>query len=218
MIRAAIFDMDGLLVDSEPLWKEVEREVYGGAGVPVTPERAARTKGLGLHEVAEYWRRVHAYDEDPEELVRDVVLGMIGRMRSAAELMPGAREALAFVRGRVSRVALASSSPRSVIDTALERFALADAFDAVLTAADEEHGKPHPAIYLSAARTLGVSPLDAVAIEDSLNGVISARAARMRCVAVPAAEDRAEPGFGAATLVLPSLAALDGTAWRRLGD
>jgi sugar-phosphatase len=217
-VRAVVFDMDGLLVDSEPIWKETETEVYGGAGVPITPELALRTKGLLQTEVADYWHRVHPYDAEPAELARAVAEGVVRRIRERGRLLPGARAALDFVAAKGVPVALASSSPPLVIDAVLERFGLRPSFAVVRSAETESHGKPHPAIYVSTCRELGVPPLDTVAFEDSLNGVIAAKAARTTCVAVPAAHERDDPRFALADLVLPSLEALDEATWSRITE
>jgi sugar-phosphatase len=216
MLRAAIFDMDGLLVDSEPLWTETEIEVYGELGVPVTPAGAAATKGLGLQEVVEHWRRVHPFKTDSDELVAAMTRGVTRRIRDRAVLRPGARAAVLAARDRGLAVALATSSPPAVIEAVLDRFDLRPLFSVVRSGASEPYGKPHPGVYLATAGALGISPLDAVAFEDSVNGVLAAKAARMRCVAVPAEADLRDPRFAIADLVLPSLVALTETTWSRL--
>ena len=113
-------------------------------------------------------------------------------------------------------IALASSSPPVVIDAVLDRFGLRDRFAAIRSGEDEERGKPHPGIYLNTCAALGVARLDAVALEDSLPGLIAATAARMRCVAVPAAEDFSDVRFLLADVVLRSLLDLNDTVWARV--
>jgi sugar-phosphatase len=125
-------------------------------------------------------------------------------------------ESVAACREAGFRIALASSSPMTLIDAVLHRFELGRSFEVVRTADDERHGKPHPAIYLSTAHQLGVAPDACVAVEDSVNGVLAAKAARMACVAVPAPELRGDRRLGIADVVLDSLHALDARCLDRL--
>jgi sugar-phosphatase len=114
------------------------------------------------------------------------------------------------------RVALASSSAYRLIRAVTERLGLADSFDCVYSAEEEEYGKPHPGVYLTAARRLGVAPTQCLAVEDSFNGVLAAKAARMKCVAVPEPAQRRDPRFCIADVVLDSLAGVGVEVWRAL--
>ena len=114
------------------------------------------------------------------------------------------------------KVALASSSAYRVIRAVVERLGLADAFDLIYSAEEEEYGKPHPGVYLTTAHRLGVAPTRCLAVEDSLNGVLAAKAARMKCVAIPEAEARHDPRFAIADTVLDSLNGFDAVTWKEL--
>ncbi len=212
---AVIFDLDGLLIDSEPLWRRAEIEVFARAGLALTEAECTETTGLRIDEVVRLRRSQapgwHTLTE--AEAVDAVHARVIELMRAEGEAMPGAREAVAFVARRGARLALASSSSRRVIDAALERLGLAALFEVIHSAEGEPYGKPHPGVYLSTAARLGVAPTRCLAVEDSLHGLVAAKAARMRCLAVP---ERDGPRFALADMVLPSLAALDERAWRAL--
>lgn len=215
MIDAVIFDLDGLLIDSEPLWRKAQIEVFARAGLTLTEAQCAETTGLRVDEVVQLRMRRHREwraltEADAVEAIHARVIELVRAEGAARE---GAREAVAFVAERGVRLALASSSARRVIDAALDRLGCRDAFEVIRSAEHEPYGKPHPGVYLATARELAVEPTRCVAVEDSLNGLIAAKAARMRCLAVP---DRDDARFALADVVLPSLAALDASVWERL--
>jgi mannitol-1-/sugar-/sorbitol-6-/2-deoxyglucose-6-phosphatase len=217
MIKAVIFDMDGVLIDSEPFWQESEVDAFGRLGLALTREMCAETMGLRVDEVVDYWRRRRAFDECPSAELEDAIIGGVAdRILSKGEAKEGVAHALDFFRGRGVSVALASSSAYRLIRAVTERFGLADKFDCVYSAEEEEYGKPHPGVYLTTARKLGAAPSECLAIEDSFNGVLAAKAARMKCVAVPEPAQRRDPRFAIADAVLDSLAQVDMGVWRRL--
>jgi HAD superfamily hydrolase (TIGR01509 family) len=231
-VEAAIFDMDGLLVDSEPIWHDVEIDVFGRHGVPLSVERCLETKGMFLGDAVEHWYARYPWTgATRHEVAAEIVDAMAARLSAAVELKPGARYALDFCESRGARLAVASSSPRRLIDAALGRFELAPRFAVVHSAEDEALGKPDPAIFLTTARLLGVDPERCVVFEDSAAGVLAATRAGMACVAVPerdatAASGTAGAGGGGKTLlelldhadvVLGSLLELDDPVWDGLG-
>lgn len=207
--RAAIFDMDGLLIDSEPLWRRAEVQAFRAVGLDLTEDDCRVTTGMRIDDVVGHWFERRPWPGKPVSAVAaDVLERVCELIRRQGSALPGVAEALATVRGAGLRVALATSSPQSVIDAVLRRLGLQDAFEIVASAADEERGKPDPAVYLSTARRLGVEPARCIAFEDSVAGVASARAAGMKVVAVPAPESFDLPAFDLADLKLPSLAEL----------
>ena len=206
MPDAVIFDMDGVLVDSEPIWQDVEIEVLGGLGVPLTREMCAQTMGLRVNEAVQHWFDRYPWpgptvDEVADQLV-DGVVAAIGRR---GQPKAGVAEAIAFLEAAGVRLAIASSSYYRVIDAVLDRCDLRSHFEVVHSAEDEENGKPHPAVYLSAAAKLGVDPQRCVAVEDSPNGVLSATRAGMACIAVPEPGTEGDDRFARADAVLASL-------------
>jgi sugar-phosphatase len=201
-----IYDLDGLLIDSERCWEQAEMEVLGSVGVPLTSERCLETTGLRLDEAVAYWAARHPWVGVPhEEVVRRILQRVLALLAERASLKPGVRESLAAVRRMGLRVALASSSPLALIEGALERVGLQSAFEQVVSAEGERFGKPHPGVYLTAAARLGVPPGSCVALEDSVNGVLSATSAGMRCIAVPERWPVIDPRFSRADAVIQSL-------------
>jgi sugar-phosphatase len=206
VIDAVVFDMDGVLVDSEPLWMAAEIDVFATVGVALTVERCRETTGLRIDEAVDHWWQRHPWSgPTPAEVAAAIVARVIELVGERSEPMAGVHEAVAAARA-VGPVALASSSSHRLIDAVLDRFDLR--FDVVHSAEDEAFGKPHPAIYLTTCERLGVAPGRALAIEDSVNGVVAAKAARMACVAVPEPAQRDDRRFGIADAVLGSLEAL----------
>lgn len=217
--RAVIFDMDGLIVDSEPFWRRVEASVFDEMGVDIRRFLGhGQTMGLRVDEAITFLCRAAGLVVDEDDVCRRVVRGVVGAIESEAELLPGAEEALEACAGAGLGVALATGSTSPVIDAVLDRFALRHRFSAVLSAEDDPFGKPHPAIFLRAAAMLGVEAVACVVVEDSLNGCIAGKAARMGVIAVPAAEDADDPRYAIADLRLESLSSLlDGEAAVFLG-
>ena len=215
-IDAVVFDMDGVLLDSEPTWRAVEREIFGGLGIRVTDDDLRETMGVRIADVVERWHRRHPWAEPSRAEVADAVVeGVAHRIEESGTLHPGVLDTIDLLERAGVRLALASSSPMRLIRAVLAMGDLDGRFDVVVTGEDEERGKPDPAVYLSAARALGVDPARCLAIEDSINGVRSAKAAGMVCVAIPAADN--EANFGEADLVLDSLDDFDERIWERTG-
>lgn len=205
-LKAVIFDMDGVLADTEPLWQQAELEIFGALGVPLTPAMLNSTMGLRCDEVVANWFLQYPWPDKPQAQVHDeIVARVIALIRAHAVVLPGVRAAIAQVQAAGLRLALASSSPMVLIEAMLQHLGLRDAFEILRSADAETHGKPHPAVYLHTAADLGVSPLQCMAIEDSFNGLLAAKAARMRCTLVPARETWGDPRWGIADHVLRSL-------------
>lgn len=216
-LRAAIFDLDGLLIDTEGLWHEAEVAVLGALGVPLAWERTRQTKGMVVEEVTRYWYERYPWaGPDPDEVAAEVLASVEALVVERAALRPGARRALVQCRRRGLALALASSSHRHYISVALERCGLAGDFDVVRSAQDEPYGKPHPGVFLSAAAELDVAPTSCVVFEDAPAGVLAAKAGRMRCVAVPDPDETNKAVLAIADAVLSSLEDLDEAVWARL--
>ena len=206
-VDAIIFDMDGLLVDSEPLWRIAEVEILSAVGVPITEEDAVQTTGLRTDEVVELWYARYPWPDPPQKQIEArIITRLIELTRERGRIMPGVHETLQAVAGAGYPLAIASSSSSEIIAAVLDTLGIAPYFQVAQSAEHEPYGKPHPGVYIEAARRLYVAPWRCLAFEDSPNGVIAAKAARMRCIAVPdpaLADDRR---LQAADLILPSLA------------
>jgi HAD superfamily hydrolase (TIGR01509 family) len=217
MLRAAIYDMDGLLLDSEPYWVQAELQVLGDVGVPLTESLARETTGMRLDEAVAHWYRRFPWKEPSQRDVLSRLTTAAHRLILArAEAKPGVAESLALFARRGIRRALASSSPLVLIEAVVEKLGLVGQFELAVSAESEPLGKPHPAVYLSCAARLGVDASDCVALEDSVNGLVSAKAARMRVIAVPEAAHRGDLRFGLADAVVSSLLDVDGRLLDRL--
>jgi HAD superfamily hydrolase (TIGR01509 family) len=204
-VAAVIFDLDGVLLDSETAWVEVKRaftEESGGHW-----QERAQLDMLGMSSIE--WSR-YMHDElgvpvPSERISSEVADRLVQRYRQRLPLLPGAVEAVRSL-GRDWPLALATSSNRNVIDLALEESRLTDAFAATVSSEEVDGGKPAPDVYLEAARRLNAEPSDCVAIEDSANGIRSAHAAEMAVIAIPNRDFPPEPdALALAALVLDSL-------------
>jgi sugar-phosphatase len=215
-VRAVIFDMDGVLVDSEPFWVEAEQAAFARVGLDLRPEDMANTIGLRIEEVARYWYRRRPWEGPaPEEVALDVLERVVELVRERGRPMPGARRALDRFASRGLPMAVASSSSGRLIRFVLGHLGLDAYFAIAVSAEDESHGKPHPAVFLTAAAKLGVEPQGCLVIEDSINGVIAAKAARMKCLAIPDPRQRDDPRLVLADEVLGSLEDLDDAVFSR---
>lgn len=184
VVDAVVFDLDGVLLDSEQAWDEARRALVRERGGRWRPEAQRAMMGMSSPEWSRYLRDELGVDMAPEDISRAVVERLVAGYRRHLPLLPGAVEAVRALAARWP-LGLASSSNRPVIDLVLELAGLAGAFAATVSSEEVARGKPAPDVYLEAARRLGVAPEACVAVEDSTNGLRSAAAAGMRVVALP---------------------------------
>ncbi|QLQ38975.1 HAD family hydrolase [Micromonospora robiginosa] len=208
MVDAVLFDLDGVIVDSEPVWEEVRRAYVAAHGGTWQPDTQRRLMGMSTGEWAGYLSGELGVDRSAEQVASDVVAEMVRRY---AQRVPLIDRADTVVRGVAARwpLGLASSSPTRLIAAALDATGLADAFGATLSTEETARGKPAPDVWLAVAARLGVDSARCVAVEDSSNGVRSAAAAGCRVVAVPHGSYPLDPDAEAlAAVLLPSIDAL----------
>jgi len=199
---AVIFDMDGLLLDTEVVWQEAEDALFAAHGQVFSHEDKLAVIGTDFGFTARYIaQRLRLPPERGPALVDEMIDAMHEALQREVAGRPGAYELVARLRGRVP-LALASNSPRRLVDAALATAGLADAFDVIVTSDDVRLSKPAPDIYLLACERLGVPPWQVLALEDSAAGVAAAKAAGLACIAVP---QFAETDVAAADRIIDSL-------------
>ncbi len=179
-IKAVIFDMDGVIIDSEPLWQEAQIESLAGFGVAITRQHCEQlTMGKRIDEIARTWCQAYLLTVPSEVLETLILTKLCQRISATGEAMAGVYDALHFFAERGMKIALATSSNHAVIKAVFDRLALWDKFSVICSAEDEKHGKPQPDVYLTAARKLNVAVSDCLVIEDSFTGLTAARRAKM---------------------------------------
>jgi HAD superfamily hydrolase (TIGR01509 family) len=209
VIGAVVFDLDGVIIDSEQLWDEVREGLARERGGRWSKQAQADMMGMSSTEWSRYMHEVVGLPEPPEEINREVVSRMLARYSEHLPLIDGAADGVKRL-GAHWPLGVASSSNRELIDRVLEVSTLAPYFKATVSSEEVERGKPAPDVYLEAARRLGVDPARGVAIEDSASGIRSAHAAGLHVVAIP---NRAFPPpadvLTLASVVLESIKELD---------
>ena len=214
--------MDGLLIDTEPAWRAAESAVFTALGVELSEADLLETTGQAIGEVVAIWRqrqprRGGERDQlSNAELADQITDLVIAHVKAEGEPMAGVLEAIGMFQRHRLGLAIASSSPMKLIDAVCERLGLDD-IAVRCSAFDVARGKPAPDVYLAAARALGAVPAYCLAVEDSPNGVLAAKAACMRCVAVPDPLLASDWRYGQADLILSSLDHLDEPALYLLG-
>ena len=208
MIEAVVFDLDGVLIDSEPVWEEVRRGLVAERGGRWAPDAQRRLMGMSTQEWARYLSEDLGVGLPPQEVAALVVERMAARYRERIPFLPGAVEAVRRLAGHWP-LGLASSAPAVLIETVLDAAGLSSYFQVTMSTEQVPHGKPAPDIYLAVTARLGCSPARCAAIEDSSNGLRSATAAGLRVIAVPRPQYPPDPdALASASLVLSSLTEL----------
>ena len=205
-LNTVIFDMDGLLIDSEPCWQEAGTETLQQFNVTLAPAQYHHTTGLRTPEWLDYWFGYFGISKaNIGEAVNALHANVFEKIRAKAAPLPGVQHIFSFFKENNFKIGLATSSPLSLVDIVVEKLKIGRYLDATASAENLPFGKPHPQVYMDCAAALGSSPLECICFEDSFNGMIAARAARMRCVVIPVADQYDLPKWGAADLKLHSL-------------
>jgi len=217
MINAVIFDMDGVMIDSEPLWEKTERILLARRSIDYSPDYRDKIVGLNQRDSGRLLVDTFDLDETVEDIINERISILTSIYEEELELIPALVPLLEQLAREGYRLALASSSPLRVVNFVLDMFSLHDHFLTVVSGDSVGNGKPHPDIYLHTAEMLGVAPAECVAIEDSINGLRSAKGAGMYCIAIP--DKRLTPDqFESADVILDSLRELTLETIKSLGN
>ena len=192
--NAVIFDMDGTLTDSEPLWKIAMEEAFRSVGCHITREQFALTAGMRIDEVIEYWYNAVGWENaSTKDVEKRIIDKMDELIRQTATPLPGVMDTLAYLRAEGFKIGLGTSSYEQLIHAVLDTLKINDCFDFVHSAEKEEHGKPHPAVFMTVANALDEDPSKCLVIEDSFNGVLAGKAAKMKVVCIPEKTHKPDP-------------------------
>lgn len=209
--------MDGVLIDSENLWQQSEQELFRALGIELTEQLLVQTRGLRTKEMVSHWCQMFKITSLSQDVLIDKYdRQMVEKMHTMVPLMDGALEAILFFKEKNIPLALASCSTMEHIEAAMGKYNLSQHFNLMISAANGMPGKPHPEVYLRTASKLGIDPTDCLAIEDSFFGVISAKAARMKVVAMPDPHEFDQDRFGAADIKIRSLSEINDSTIEKL--
>jgi sugar-phosphatase len=210
VIKAVIFDMDGLLIDSEPLWRKAQTEALKTVGVQTRPADFKHVLGVGLQATVEFWYHQQPWKgaslKDIEALITD---DFVAAFKREGKLRPGVHQVLDLCKAEALPMAIASSTFYEVINMVVDTLEIRDYFEVIYSAEHEPYAKPHPGVFISTAALLNVEPRQCLVFEDAPAGVLAAKAARMFCVAVPEPAVKAHPFIRTADIILGSLEEFD---------
>ncbi len=205
-LNTVIFDMDGLLIDSEPLWNEAAAAIFSNYGIQLTPAQYATTTGLRTREFVQWWfSHFRINSNNAEKVEKEIVNMVITLVKQKGKPLPGISHIFNFFIDRNFKIGLASSSPMELINVVVDLLDIRTHIKHISSASDLEHAKPHPEVYLNAAKNLQSAPSECICFEDSFYGMIAVKAAAMKCVVVPGHADGKNPKWGAADLKISSL-------------
>jgi sugar-phosphatase len=215
MLKAVIFDMDGLLVDSEPFWRKAHMAIVAEEGFTITEDDVRAMAGKGTNHVVDEWGERFGWDASKNPEITDrVVKNVISQVAESGKALPGVYDLIEMLQQHDIPMAVASSSMPELIDVTLNKLDIAKFMTIIRSTRDEKNSKPFPDVYLTVARLLDVEPSTCLVFEDALNGVRAAKAAGMTCVAVP--ELPYDPDrFAEADLIVDFL---EGFSWATIQD
>ncbi|MBN1159104.1 MAG: hexitol phosphatase HxpB [Bacteroidales bacterium] len=206
MLEAVIFDMDGIIIDSEPLWREAEIRIFRSVGIELNPDLCRQTTGLDTQATIQYWYNLFPWkNKSLFQVLKELLEAMQTAYEEDAKLMEGFLDVLQFFKDAGVTTAIASSTPLKLITLALKKFHLLELFKIIHSSENEEFCKPHPAVYIQTSRKLNIPPDHCLVFEDSFNGAIAAKAARMKVMVIPDSHAVNSSRFDFADLRLESL-------------
>lgn len=210
MIDTVIFDMDGLLLDTEPLWGKSMWRIAQKHQIPILQQQFKETTGLKIHEVVAYWAIKYPWNgASVHQIAEEIIDDIIALSKAEGRVMPGVISLLKNLKTKGYKLGVATSSPTRMLQELIDFFELKSYFIELSSADTVGFGKPHPAVFLHCAAQMKSEPLNCLVFEDSFNGIIAAKAARMKVIAVPDELHFNEPRFAAADKKIRSLEEVD---------
>lgn len=208
-IKAVIFDMDGVIIDSEPLWRRAMIKSFIEVGIPFSDEHCRITTGLRFKEVIDFWFKKHHISHISIDEFDDLVINRLCVLiKEEGKAMKGVIEILPFLKKKGLKIGIGTSSNTKLMNTVVDVLNIRHYFDELCSAEHMSHGKPHPMVYLTCAEKLNVKPLQCLVIEDSVNGIIAGKAAQMKVLAIPEDINRNNPKFSISDYTMESLTEL----------
>lgn len=210
--------MDGVIIDSEHLWRKADMDAFAQAGIEMSLEEAQKGAGLRIDDLVYQRQRTCGFDDKlAKKIINNIFSNVSELILSQGIAKSGLHQAIENLCKHDIKLAVASSTPLSIIQLVLKKFGLdKNTFAAVCSGEFEKYAKPHPSVYLTVMQKLGASPFTCAAIEDSLAGVISVKAARIYCIAVPEPWENYAKGYNVADKVIPNLNAIDDNFVKKL--
>ena len=205
-IKAVIFDMDGVIIDSEPLWRKAMIHSFNEVGIPFSDEHCRLTTGLRFKEVADFWFKKHTITHVSIDNFDELVINRLCDLISEdGKPMKGVNEILPYLKENGFKIGVGTSSNTKLMHKVIEVLNIGHYFDSLTSAEFLEYGKPHPHVFLNCAKALTIKPNECLVIEDSINGIIAAKAAQMKVVAIPEEINKNNPKFAVADFNVDSL-------------
>ncbi|MGJ8744799.1 hexitol phosphatase HxpB [Polaribacter sp.] len=203
-LNTFIFDMDGVIIDSEPFWRQAQIEILSTYNITVSIEDCIKyTMGKRIDDVALTWCQLHQLPIDPKVLEQEIITAVVLLITQKGKAKKGLFELIDYLFKNNFKIALATSSSKLIINAVFNKLNIAQYFNVVCSADNEAYGKPHPAIYLKAAKLLQVNAGNCLVLEDSVTGLIAAKAASMHTIVIP--EDKNDPRFTLANNMFSSM-------------
>lgn len=209
LTRAVIFDMDGVIIDSEPLWRKAMIKGFAEYDVPFTEDDCRKTTGMRLNEVIHYWHKLFPDKlKDQTSVKNSIINDLIDLINVDGKAISGLFDILNYIKQNKIKIGLSTSSDHILIETILNKFEITHFFDEIISAQHLKYGKPHPEVYLVCAEKLNIHPMDCMVVEDSINGIVSAKAAQMNVIAIPDREHINNVKFNIADGIITHLSEL----------